>query len=699
MNVKIEDRKEEGCRQNIFNKIIINIMTYSPGRLSNKKNMFRKLIFTILISFLSISPVMAQPTNLYEYFSEKGEKLPSIQERAVYYDIIDSISVYRGTASQNESLLSYYLYQDWANEQMEQNIVENPEFGDFFGGVSGSSDLPKITANFESSLISRISKTDTSMDLVDSTDEDGTTLSGWYGFTVDSNSSKREYIIGNCTGSNCTSLLRGVSYSDGVSTSSDRAFVHGRGADVSITDHPNLTIITNILNGTDGIPSKIYYDSSLSINPSDSSKTLVDLGYVNSLIANGVATTTQTVFGGGKEATQSQLSSGYYDINDPRLVTTRYATSSSDVATTSLVVTQSDGTIKNNFIDQDANYSFSGNNSHSGENTFTGTTTFTQNLMVNGQFGLGGDGSDGALNITSGTTTIDVGAVNVFEKNYTSINISAGAGLTFSNPGSGGTIVILKSQGDVVIDGYIDVRTVGGAGGAGGTGNGGNGSNGTAGFAIQDTTSHVGVGGNGTQAGGGIYSNLFLYSKYYGSLFNKNIVLAVGSGGGGGEAGSNGSGCDNNGGAGGRGGGSIYIEVGGEFDFSGIINVSGNNGSNASVCAPNSGSGGGGGGGGASGMAIVAYRFLSSNTGTILSTGGTGGDGESNTSGSSVGGNGGSGAGCYGGAGGGGASPSGLNGGGGGGGGGIGGAGTVGTSPITGGAGGATGSSVFYRIY
>ena len=56
------------------------------------------------------------------------------------------------------------------------------------------------------------------------------------------------------------------------------------------------------------------------------------------------------------------------------------------------------------------------------------------------------DGSDGDLNISSGTTTLDLGGVSTFVKNYASINIASGATLTFSNPANNGTIIIIRKE-------------------------------------------------------------------------------------------------------------------------------------------------------------------------------------------------------------------------------------------------------------
>ena len=68
---------------------------------------------------------------------------------------------------------------------------------------------------------------------------------------------------------------------------------------------------------------------------------------------------------------------------------------------------------------------------------------------------FGWDGSDWALNTSWGTVDINLWWAEYVLKNYTSINIATN-NLTFSNPWSNGTIIVLKSQGDVIISATID---------------------------------------------------------------------------------------------------------------------------------------------------------------------------------------------------------------------------------------------------
>jgi hypothetical protein len=293
-----------------------------------------------------------------------------------------------------------------------------------------------------------------------------------------------------------------------------------------------------------------------------------------------------------------------------------------------------------------------------------------QNITVtNTAIKFSGDGSDGALVITSGTTTLDLGGAQYFYKQYTSISITGTGKLAFTNPHNNGTIITLKSQGNVTLTSssaaMIDGSGMGGQGGAGGVYvsgpySNGNGVAGYKGTSIMDA--NVDYGGGGTQvdpnnniglggtAGTQMTINGYLYySTVLVNLQERRVKVFCGSGAGGGGAYSD-TGVGGNGGAGGAG---IIIECGGAFNFTtGSISVAGVIGSNG-VSNGGSGGGSGAGGGGSAGSLLIMYNSLTANTGTVVLTGGNGGvGGGSGATGSHYGSGGGAGAGSTGGAGG-----------------------------------------------
>jgi len=247
---------------------------------------------------------------------------------------------------------------------------------------------------------------------------------------------------------------------------------------------------------------------------------------------------------------------------------------------------------------------------------------------------FGGDGSDGALDITSGTTTIDLESADIVTKNFTSISITGDGKLVFSNPASTGTFIILKSQGDVILtsssDPNIDCIGAGAAGGAGATN--GNGARGTTAVPVLDVANHYGEGGDtdGGGTGGTLLDNGVFYTVSDSKFRAFGQFVTVGSGGGGGRGAGGGTGGD-----GGRGGGSLVIECAGDLDCTGNIDVEGQAGTDGSA----SGSGGGG-GGGSSGTCLVYFNTKTAVSGTISDAGGAGGQKDGGATGGGGGGGG-----------------------------------------------------------
>lgn len=234
---------------------------------------------------------------------------------------------------------------------------------------------------------------------------------------------------------------------------------------------------------------------------------------------------------------------------------------------------------------------------------------------------FGGTGVDGALSITSGATNIDLAGAQVVTKNYTSISITGTGYLTFTNPHANGTIVVLKSQGNVTITtsatNAIDMRDLGGQTSSA-YGNG---------LIISTNAGKTGTvsGGSGTPLG--------IHNAK--SVSGKCINVYCGAGGGAGNFGA----------AGGKGAGGLYIECAGAWNVTGTINLSGSTGTGGGTGAnqqTGGGSGGaswadgtagtsttstalGAGGGGGGGVFIGLYNTLTANSGTYTVTGGASG--------------------------------------------------------------------------
>lgn len=264
----------------------------------------------------------------------------------------------------------------------------------------------------------------------------------------------------------------------------------------------------------------------------------------------------------------------------------------------------------------------------------------SESAIRNAASNFGGGGSDGSLTIASGTTTIDLTNSDIVIKQYESISITGTGVLAFSNPGTNGTIIILKSSGDVTITSTataaIDASGMGAADGSNGI----------------STLSYTRRGELAGLPTAGVAGIVIPESTSDGLKF---VKLWCGAGGGGGQNGNN----SGTGGTGGTGGGALYIECGGNLNLTGAITVAGatgttgtkggtsqlgqpcgggGGGSGSSLTAgtagavgssggSSNGNCGGGGGGGGGGSCVIIYNGLTANSGTITKTGGAGGAG------------------------------------------------------------------------
>lgn len=259
---------------------------------------------------------------------------------------------------------------------------------------------------------------------------------------------------------------------------------------------------------------------------------------------------------------------------------------------------------------------------------YTLTANQKNALIDGGSFRFGGTGADGALSISSGTTTINLSGSQYYILNYTSISITGTGKLAFSNPHANGTTVIIKSQGNVTLTSStvpnIDASSIGAAGGASYVGTSGDGNDGSNGITFSIFQTNKGKAGNLSAPSVSdtptaiLPTSLSLSQSIISQKYNN---IFIGSGGG---SGRNGSTLPSTSGAGGRGGGCLIIECNGYLNFTtaGGISVSGGNGSAGSLAGTGNS---GGGGGGSGGFCAVFYNSLTASSGTINSSGGTGG--------------------------------------------------------------------------
>lgn len=619
-----------------------------------------------LITFLTICAILMpavsfawnpnEALTLWEYYDRQGIKFPTVENRVEIAGLC-GIFDYVGSYEQNVKLLGC--------------LTGKPPTEDNLGA---SLDIPTPIALFETSLASSITKTDTSMTLVSATDKDGNTLaSSTYAFIIDEGTASEEFVIADCTGTACINMTRGVSVLTGTSSVTSLKKTHYRGASVKITDGPQLLILSRILNGIANVPNKLEYKSTVTIGAGDNNKTLITKEYADNLTNAGVATATETVFGGGKLATQTEMASSTYSADNPRLLYSRYATSSAPSSGHYIPVTEADGNLDQGFLDLTEDFAFTGDNSFATatitnlsfsnslftSNIYTASTTWTKpsnitycTIIVIGAGGGGGGGeSKAAATARMGGSGGGGGAMA--KGTFTASTLTATATITIGSGGAGGAGAtdgdgsnggngtassfgnfLLAGGGGGGLGGTSDAALAGGGGGGCfGSGSGITGGSPTVadanGIGCQGVTGKIDTSYSGSYGGGsGGAITTTVAAKAGGSSW-----FASGGGGGGGivktgntteNASAGGTTFSYSAGGGGAAGGDGVNGTAGSSNTTLLrsFGASGGGGGGGSVAGAGGNGGAGGAGGGAGGGGGACINTHASGTG------GDGGDGE-----------------------------------------------------------------------
>jgi len=577
---------------------------------------FKRYILTLAIS-LGVFLASGASASLYNYYQERGLNLPSVAQRATAAKYC-GISGYTGLYNQNIAL---------------EACLSNQTIG---------ASIPTVVALYTDSLATKLTETSTStFTLIRGTDKQSRSLSGYYGFVIDEGTTNEEFILATCSGTTCTINTRGIDIVDGETNVATLQHEHRRGAVVKITNFPQLAILSRILNGQETTPGGITF----------ATNTI----YVSS-----------TLFGIRQNGLNLQWSidgfTNSYNFTSSSISQLQASSTRAIGVTDSLIHVNASTTMGMAFGADGYLYqkTVSTSSIENGENGIILNTSTLVNLIAtstpatnkipiagtNGKLGawgkFGGDGSDGALNITSGTTTVSAATSPYLIKNYSSLNISAGAVLQLVTSSDYGTVAIIRVLGDCTIAGTIDARGFGSMAGVGGPG--GTSGNGTAGTSATTSdfdsgdglTTHGGtlgaagtLGGGAPAAGtGGTKSLSTFYTNSTNTLYGRSFLLTPGAAGGGGGGGASSDSTGGVGGNGGSGGGAVLLECGGVTSFTGTIKADGGAGvAGTSPSAGSASSGGGGGGGGGGGHVLFLYNSSTALTGTITVTGGAGGNG------------------------------------------------------------------------
>lgn len=272
---------------------------------------------------------------------------------------------------------------------------------------------------FETSLATAISSTATSATMVLGTTRDGQALNGNYCFTIDSGLNTAEYICGVASSTSLTALQRGIG-ADGVSSYVSLKFPHRYGSNVKITDFPALQQMGRMLSGLDSLPGGLRFGTNsldmgangvitnMATPLSSATSSVANIDYVNKSTVAGAVAGAENVPGIWEGATRAEMSAGTatssYSATDYNLVLQSKYASSTSSATSTVVVSKSDGKIDTSYIDTSYNNSWTGTNSFS--NTTTMATTTISNALI----------SSVGLNVDSIATTTGIVHLNTSSK-------------------------------------------------------------------------------------------------------------------------------------------------------------------------------------------------------------------------------------------------------------------------------------------
>jgi len=278
--------------------------------------------------------------------------------------------------------------------------------------------LPNGSAVFETSLASRISATDTTMTLVTNS-AGGETVNGFDCFTIDEGRSDAEYVCGTVSGTSVTSLSRGLSYVNGTTTSSSRASIHRVGSNVKKTDFPLLQRMRNILNGVEGVPNTLYYETHPDFSAALGTA-IPDITYVAGLVGGGAGVPLSVSVGGTGGTTQPAMllqGNGTSPIIGTSTPTVTAITATSTATSTFA------GPINNTYSGVSTS-TFAGNLEVLGNASTTGNTVFNGSLTANATTTLAGSDVNGNALCINGVC-------------YAFPASQGAAGSTFINNGSG----------------------------------------------------------------------------------------------------------------------------------------------------------------------------------------------------------------------------------------------------------------------
>ena len=240
--------------------------------------------------------------------------------------------------------------------------------------------------------------------------------------TLEPGTSKKEFVsFTGVSSATLTGVVRGLNFVSPYTASTTLRQAHSGGSKLIISNPPQLWARQATLDNDETIQgdwtfsatNTPQYNQAPSFTSGSNEFGTVKL--IEDTANQGAAISSEVAAGIVEIVDSSELGAGTATGTTGAILVlqNRFATSTGEVATSSIVVSESDGNINQGFLDLTEDFAFSGDNTLSGENTFTATTS------LNATTTIGVDSSDSLVvnastSFNAGTTFRD--ATTTFDR-------------------------------------------------------------------------------------------------------------------------------------------------------------------------------------------------------------------------------------------------------------------------------------------
>ena len=394
--------------------------------------MMKKLL-TIILTLIASTSIVSASTNLWEFYNEQGEQLPSFEFRKDFYEQILDEDEYKGTAKQNDLYLKY-LQENYIIPAPKANEIKlgafNPAGGTTYRlqASIGTTDATIKLSSFKNRSSIPLTMTLLATDIGYGTLSPQTTRSEFVSFSG---------ITQNADGTaTLTGVSRGLSDISPFTASTTLRQAHPGQSVFILSDSPQL-FEEYAKRRTDISISGLWTFTNNPVSTAGnatSSTQLTTKSYVDNVANAGAATSTETNGGLVELGTLAEQADSFDGgANKPTVLQTKNSTSTCQVVGSyNIVASSTTGKLDKNCLDQSLSYVFSGANTHSGLNTFTNATT-----SIEGRLGVGTSSPFTSLGVAGTITTNNINATtttatSTFSGNVVVSNNASTTNLTIS---------------------------------------------------------------------------------------------------------------------------------------------------------------------------------------------------------------------------------------------------------------------------